>query len=151
MLPAAECEILLCLRIKVNIVKERNLNPKRRTGRKKEGTYPVRSEYGGRMKVVQRGSMKVLPGRMPEAMELMKKHMEIVERLGMNPSEMRSYRPVYGDEIMHTVVFEYSWDSFAQFAEFMERMMEDKEMLDLIAKWSSVLESHSAEILSPMG
>jgi len=102
------------------------------------------------MKAVQRGVMKVLPGKMPEAMGLMMKHLEIVQRLGMSPSKMGSYRYAIGDEILHTLIFEYEWDSLTEMSDFFERMMQDREMQDLIAKWQSFLESHLVEVLSPI-
>jgi hypothetical protein len=102
------------------------------------------------MKVVQRGIMKILPGKMSEAQALMEKHMAITTRLGMDPSRMRSYRYMTGGEIMHTMIFEYDWDSLLEFAEFFEKNMQDREMQELMMKWPSVVEHHSMEILTPM-
>ena len=102
------------------------------------------------MKAIQRGVMSILPGKMPEAMELMKKHMAVVTRMGMDPSKMRSYRYAMGGEVMRTMIFEYEWESLTKLADFFEKMMEDPEMVDLMTKWQAVLEYHTVEILSPI-
>lgn len=102
------------------------------------------------MKVVQRGIMKILPGMMEEAMKLMEKHTAVTTRLGMIPSKMRSYRYLTGGDVMHTMIFEYHWDSLVEFAEFFEKNMQDSEMRELMMKWPSVVEHHSMEILTPV-
>ncbi len=103
------------------------------------------------MKVVQRGVMKFLPGKTAETMELMKEHVAATLRLGMDPSKMRSYRPGFGGgDVMHTFIFEYEWESLVKFAEFYEKMMQDKEMQELMSKWEAITESHSVDILIPI-
>ena len=99
------------------------------------------------MKVVQRGIMKLLPGKMPEGMKLMEKHMAASKRLGMDISRVRMYRPGFGGDVMNTFIFEYEWDSLVEVAEFYEKMSQDKELHELGAKWEAVAESHSVEIL----
>lgn len=102
------------------------------------------------MKVIQRGIMKIVPGKMAEAMELNKKHFAIVSRLGMPLTAMRSYRPFIGGEYMHTLIFEVEWDSFAAMEAFFEKMLADPEMQALMPKWDAVLESHVVELNTPM-
>jgi hypothetical protein len=101
------------------------------------------------MKVVERGIMKVVPGKMAEAMELNEKHTAAARRLGCPP--MRSYRCLSGGgEFFHTIVGETEWGSFAAMEAFFEKMMADPEMQALMAKWETVLESHEIELYMPM-
>jgi hypothetical protein len=102
------------------------------------------------MKVVQRGIMKVLPGKIAEAMELLEKHMAIVARMMEIPQErfpMRTYRPfIGGGDSLHTVIFEIEWDSLAAMADFFEKVMSEPEMQALMPKWEAVEESHEVEV-----
>ena len=100
------------------------------------------------MKIIQRGTMKILPGKMAEATDLFQKHTAIATRLGC-PS-MRSYRPFIGSEFFHTIIGEAEWDSMAAIEAFFNKMMADSEMQALMAKWEAVLESHVIEFYAPM-
>jgi len=102
------------------------------------------------MKVMQRGIMKIVPGKMAEAMELNEKYMAIVSRLGMPLTAMRMYRPFIGGEYMHTLVLEVEWDSMATMAAFFEKIMADPEVQALMPKWDMLLESHEVELYVPM-
>jgi len=102
------------------------------------------------VKVIQRGVMKIVPGKMAEAMELQAKHMAIVGRHGMPLTTMRSYRPLFGGEYMHTLIFEVEWDSLAAMEDLFDKMMADPEMQALMPKWDAVLESHVVELNVPM-
>lgn len=66
------------------------------------------------MKIIQRGIMKIVPGKTAEAMELYEKHMAIASRLGMPLTGMRSYRPFIGGELFHTLIGEFEWDSMTK-------------------------------------
>ncbi len=92
--------------------------------------------------------MKIVPGRMAEAMELMEKHTAASMRLGC-PS-FKSYRPLIGGEFFHTIVGEAERDSMTAIEIFYEKMMADSEMQELMAKWEPVLESHVVEFYAPM-
>jgi hypothetical protein len=101
------------------------------------------------MKVIQRGIMKVVPGKMVEAMELMGKHTAVATRLGCPP--MKSYHCLSGGgEFFHTIIGEAEWDSLAAMEAFFEKMTADAEMQELMAKWEAVLESHEIEFYLPM-
>ena len=100
------------------------------------------------MKIIQRGTMRILPGKMGEAMDLFQKHTTIATRLGC-PS-MRSYRPLIGNEFFHTIIGEAEWDSMAAIEAFFDKMMADSEMQALMAQWETVLESHVIEFYAPM-
>ena len=106
------------------------------------------------MKVVQRGIMNVLPGKMAEAMELLEKHMTIVSRVMGIPREkfpMRTYRPLLGGgDSLHTVIFEVEWDSLTALAAFFEKVMADPEMQALTPKWEAIEQSHQVEVLMLM-
>lgn len=102
------------------------------------------------MKVMVREVMKVVPGKMREAMELMQEHMAAATRLGM-PPRGRGYRCISGrGDFLHTVVSEIEWDSFAAMEAFHEKMMADPEVQGLMAKWETILESHELEFYAPM-
>ena len=99
------------------------------------------------MKVMQRGIMKILPGKMAEVMELNKNYMAIISRLGMPTTGMRMYRPFTGGgNAMHTVVFEVEWDSLTTLAAFMEKVMADPEVQAQMPQWEALTESHQVEL-----
>jgi len=102
------------------------------------------------MKVMQRGIMKVLPGKMAEAMELLGKYMAVVSRLVGVPREklpMKTYRPfIGGGDSLHTIIFEVDWDSFGEMAAFFEKAMADPEIQAFMPKWEAVEESHEVEV-----
>ena len=102
------------------------------------------------MKVMQRGIMKILPGKMAEAMELLEKYMTTVSRLMEMPREklpMRTYRPFLGGgDSLHTIIFEVEWDSFAAMAGFFEKAMADPEIQTFMPKWEAVEQSHEVEV-----
>ena len=100
------------------------------------------------MKIIQRGTMKIVPGKMAEAMQLMEKHTAASFRLGC--TNYRSYRPLIGGEFFHTIIGEAEWDSMAAMEAFYEKMMADSEMQALMDKWEPVLESHVVEFYAPM-
>ena len=101
------------------------------------------------MKVVQRGIMKILPGKMAEAMELSKEWVASVSKLGM--SEIKIYSRLTGSgDVMRTLVFQGEWDSFVTMATAMDKMFADPEMKKTMAKWDAVTESHQVELLAPI-
>jgi len=109
---------------------------------------------GFNMKVVQRGIMNILPGKMEEAMTLLDQHMSIVSRILNTPREkfpMRTYRPfIGGGDSMHTVIIEVEWDSLSAMSDFFEKMMADLEMQEITSKWGEVEKSHQVEVLMLM-
>lgn len=103
------------------------------------------------MKVIQRGSMRVVPGKMAETMELMKEWTAMVTSMGMDPTKMRSYRRITGTgDVMNTLVSEYEWDSLAEMASFFDKAYEAPEFQKNMAKWSAVIESHEVEFYAVM-
>jgi hypothetical protein len=103
------------------------------------------------MKVMQRGIMKILPGKMAEAMALNEKYMAIMSRLGISTTGMRMYRPFTGGgDVMHTVIFEVEWDSLTEFAAFFEKAMADPEVQAQMPQWEAVEESHEVELYAVM-
>jgi hypothetical protein len=106
------------------------------------------------MKVMQRGIMRILPGKMVEAMKLLEEYMGIVSRLLGMPREklpMKMYRPFLGGgDNLHTIVFEVEWDSFGEMAAFFEKAMADPEMQASMPKWEVVEESHEVELYMSM-
>ena len=102
------------------------------------------------MKVMQRGIMKIVPGKMAEAMALNEKYMAIISRHGMPTTGMRMYRPFFGGEYMHTIIFEVEWDSFTTMATFFEKMMTDPEIQAMMPKWDELSASHEVELYMVM-
>ena len=103
------------------------------------------------MKVMQRGIMRILPGKMAEAMKLLEEYMAIVGRLGVDISGMRKYTPFLGGgDYMHTIVFEVEWDSFSEMAAFFEKAMADPEWIKTMPQWEAAEESHEVELYMVM-
>ena len=103
------------------------------------------------MKVMQRGIMRFLPGKMAEGMKLLKEYMAIMSKKGIHIAAMRSYRPFLGGgDYMHTIVFEMEWDSLAEMAAFFEKTMADPEIMAQMPKWEAVEESHEVELYMVM-
>jgi hypothetical protein len=98
------------------------------------------------MKVVQRETMKVLPGKMTETMELLGKHMALAKRLAPTNTVVRTYRPFFTEEAVHTLVLEVEWESMATMEDFFKKAMADSEMPALMSKWDEVEESHKNEL-----
>ena len=97
------------------------------------------------MKVMQRGIMKILPGKMAQAMELNERYMAILKRYEV-PS-MRMYRPfIGGGDYMHTVIFEVEWESLEKMATFFEKVMEDSEVQEMMPQWEELMDSHEVEL-----
>lgn len=112
--------------------------------------YPARSHKGGKMKVMQRGIMNIMPGKTAEAMELLENYLAVVSRLLGMPREkfpMKIYRPfIGGGDSLHTVIFEIEWDSFDEMASFFEKAMADSEIQAFMPKWEAVEQSHEVEL-----
>jgi len=101
------------------------------------------------MKVMVRTIMKVVPGKMAEAMELEQKHMAIASRvLGISA---RCYRPLSGGgDTMRTIISEGEFDSLAAFEAHPEKMAADPEAQALFPKLEAVIESMEVEFYVPM-
>ena len=103
------------------------------------------------MKVVQRGIMNILPGKMEEAMKLLGEHIALACRLANIPREklvMRTYRPYFGGgDSLHEMIVEIEWDSLSVMTDFFNKAMRDQEMQALMPKWDAVEKSHHVQIL----
>ena len=101
------------------------------------------------MKVMIRSILRVLHGKMEEAMELEKKRKAIANRiLGISP---RIYVPFSGGgDTMRTIVIEAEFDSLAVLESFPEKIGADPEMQKLFPKMASVIDSVEIEIYTPM-
>ena len=101
------------------------------------------------MKVMMRSILKVLHGKMEEAMELETKRMTIANRvLGISP---KIYRPFSGGgDTMHTIIIEAEFDSLTALESFPETIGADPEMQELFPKMAAVIESVEIEIYTPM-
>jgi len=95
--------------------------------------------------------MKILPGKMEDAVKLLGEWNAMVKRLGVPVDRMRSYRPISGgQDIMHTQILEIEWNSFVDMATFFDKAMAGPEFQAEMAKWDAIIESHEMEILTPM-
>jgi hypothetical protein len=103
------------------------------------------------MKVMQRGIMKIAPGKTAEAMALTEKLMALSSRYGMSTAGARTYRPFTGGgDAMHTVVMEIEWDSLTEMAAFFEKVMADPEYQAQMPQWDVLLENHQVELYAVM-
>jgi len=103
------------------------------------------------MRVMQRGIMRFLPGKMAEGMKLLKEYITIMSKKGMSASAMRTYTPFLGGgDSMHTVIFEFEWDSLTEMATFFEKVWTDPEVVAQMSKWEAVEESHNVELFMIM-
>jgi len=102
------------------------------------------------MKVVQRGTMKALPGKTAEVMALNNQWMAAAHRHG-TPHGVRGYQPLFGgQDYMHTTIFEVEWNSVADMEQALEKMMADPEMQALMPKYDELTEFHSVELFVPV-
>ena len=99
------------------------------------------------MKVVFRSTIKVVPGKMAEYMEIEEKSKTVASRFGM-PSWKR-YGCLTGDSI-HTIIYDMEFDSLAALEASFEKMFTDPERQALMAKSDGCVVSHENELLMPM-
>jgi len=93
--------------------------------------------------------MKILPGKMAEAVELLEKQSAVVKRLGAAP--WKSYRCFSGGrDTMHTIVFHAEWESLATMEASFEKAFADPEMQELLSKWETLCESDEVELYTPL-
>lgn len=97
------------------------------------------------VKVIHRGTMKVVPGKMAEAMKLLQKMMAKSGR------KWRCYKPLIGGgDVVHTIIGETEYDSLAEVVATWEEAPVDPEMKEIQAKWEAVIENHEAEWYTPI-
>ena len=99
------------------------------------------------MKVIFRSTIKVVPGKMAEYMQLEEKRKAMSSRLGMPPE--RVYNCVSGD-MAHTLVYEVEWNSLAVMETALEKMFADPERQAFVSKYDGLIVSHENELLTPM-
>ena len=101
------------------------------------------------MKVMQVEIMKILPGKMTKAMELLEKQLAIQSQLGAPPG--RTYRGVGAQrKYIQTLVIERDWDNFTAMEAFAGRMLTAPDFQELTTDWATVLESQKAEFYTPV-
>jgi hypothetical protein len=99
------------------------------------------------MRVIMRTTIKIVPGKMAEYMEIDKKGEAIAVRAG-GPAWKR-YGCMSGDSL-HTLVYDTEFDSMAAMEAFLEKMFTDPERQALMAKSDACIVSHENEVLMPM-
>jgi hypothetical protein len=101
------------------------------------------------MKVMVRNIFKILPGRMTEGMELVKKWMAVASRLSGISS--RGYRPLIGGgDTTRTIIWETELDSLATFEALPAKMGADPDMQTLFPKLNVVIDSIEVELYTPI-
>jgi antibiotic biosynthesis monooxygenase (ABM) superfamily enzyme len=99
------------------------------------------------MKVMFRTTVKIVPGKMAEYMEVEKESQAMASRYGM--PTWRRYSPLTGDS-MHTIVYEMEFDSLNALEASFEKMFADPERQEVMAKSEGTLVSHENELYIPM-
>jgi antibiotic biosynthesis monooxygenase (ABM) superfamily enzyme len=99
------------------------------------------------MKVIMRTTVKIVPGKMAEYMEVDKKGEEIAIRAGGPP--WKRYGCISGDSA-HTLVYDTEFDSLAAMEAFLEKLFTDPERQQLMGKSDACIVSHENELLMPM-
>jgi hypothetical protein len=99
------------------------------------------------MKVMFRTTVKIVPGKMSEYMEVEKKSQAMASSYGMPP--WRRYSPLTGDS-MHTIVYEMEFDSLTALEASFEKMFTDPERQEVMAKSEATIVSHENELYIPM-
>lgn len=101
------------------------------------------------MKTKVRNVIKILPGKMTEGEELVKKWMAIANRIMGTPS--RGYRPFSGGgDTTRTIIWEFELDSLAAFETHPEKIGADPEMQKLFPKLNAVIDSIDVEFYYPI-
>jgi hypothetical protein len=94
------------------------------------------------MKIIQRSAMKIIPGKMEEAEELLRKDADVRVRLGMPPKHR--FRLLCGrGDINYTCYFEQEWESLGQWEKFFKLSHDDEENKVLTEKWGSIMEKYT--------
>ena len=97
------------------------------------------------MKVIHRGVMKVVPGRLADAMDLLQQMMAVSGRT------WRCYKPLIGGgDVVHTIICETEYEDFAEVAATFEQGPDSPEMREIQAKWEAIVEHHEAEWYTPI-
>ena len=99
------------------------------------------------MKVMLRTTVKIVPGKMAEYMEIDKKSEAIASHYGM--PTWRRYSPLTGDS-MHTIVYEMELDGLAALEAFFDKRFTDPETQELMAKSEGIIVSHENELFMPI-
>ena len=99
------------------------------------------------MKVMWRTTVKIVPGKMAEYMQLEEKRKAFSIRLGL-PAE-RVYMGLSGDSA-HTLVYELDWDSLASMEAALEKMFADPERQQMMSEYDSTIVTHENELFTPM-
>lgn len=98
------------------------------------------------MKIIERDVMRVLPGKMAEAMELSREEMTVYNSLGINPSVKR-YVPFTGSvDRLHTIITDTDLGSFTSIEAAMKKAQASPEMQEIFAKWQAIIVDHILEL-----
>jgi hypothetical protein len=101
------------------------------------------------MKTIVRNVIKILPGKMAEGTELIKKWVAVGNRVLGKPS--RCYRPISGGgDSTRTIIWEMELDSLAAFETHPEKIGADPEMQTLFPKLNAVIDSIDVEFYYPI-
>ena len=99
------------------------------------------------MKVMFRTTIKIVPGKMAEYMEVEEKSKALASRYEM--PDWKRYTPITGDS-MHTIIYDMEWDSLAALEAAFEKMFSDPESQAAMAKSEGCIVSHENELYTLM-
>jgi len=92
-----------------------------------------------------RATMKAVPGKVRELVDLEEQHMAIANRV-LGISE-RCHRRASGEgDTVNTIVVEGEFDSFAAFEAHPQKMGADAEMQALMPKYETIMESMEGKL-----
>jgi hypothetical protein len=102
------------------------------------------------MKVTERVYMKVVPGRMPDVLEVLKRLDQLGKQLGQTKS-VTGYRSLGRVDYFNTVVLVYEWDSFVEMDNFLNKQKKSTEYEELITRLTMICESSTHEFFTTWG
>ena len=97
------------------------------------------------MKIIMQCTVKIIPGKMAEYMELEKKMFAISNRVGGMPPWRRLNLMSGKGDIQHTVTYLVEFDNFAAMDSF-AAIGADEEMQALEPKFDPVIEYHQHDV-----
>lgn len=101
------------------------------------------------MKLIRRGIVQVLPGKMDEYLDLERKHLARALKLGQ--PMWKRLRCIAGSlDYLYTIVYETEWNSMAEMEAYFERMFADPEMQKITPKWNGLMANHRFEFYIPL-
>ena len=100
------------------------------------------------MKIIFRTTIKIIPGKMTEYMEVEKRIKAVTSRYEM-PYWTRRYKPFTGESV-HTIVYDTEWDSLSSLEAAYEKISSDPAGEAAMANMAECIVSHDSELYTLM-